>query len=392
LLLPIGHAAALAFIAVATLRPTGPEPFLGWTTCLVCSNDGVAEAVQNVLLFVPLGLTLGLAGQRAAVVALAGLALSLSIECAQILIPGRDPNVGDIVWNATGAGAGWLAATVARGLAFAPRRVAGRRAAAAVAATVAVLVAIAWLFQPAATRPPYRAQRRSAGAGAILSASLGTVPLDPGRLPEGPTTDALALSAALRAVAIVGPLEESPYWLRVRDGRRRDVVTLRKIGPDLVYRYRTRAVMWSLDQPDLRARRAMASFAPGDTAEVIVARERLRVCAVVNQVPHCGLGPRLGRGWALLRFPRDAPHIVHGLLDVLWLALLYVPVGLAARRDRLHLGLTVVALAALWIVPALAGLEPTRLHEAAGALLGAGLTTVVTGAFAATPPPAARRP
>ncbi len=387
-LLRIGHAAAIAFIAAATLRPTGPEPFLGWTGCLLCGNDGVAEGVQNILLFVPLGFTLGLAGLRPAVAVLAGLALSLTVECAQIVIPGRDPNVGDVVWNVTGAGLGWAAAVLARTVALAPRPAALRRAVAAVAATVGVLVAVAWLFQPGPTKPPYRAYRRSADAGAILSASLGTVALDPGRLPDGPTTDALALGAALRARAVMGPPEASPYWLRVRDGRRRDVVTLRKIGPDLVFRYRTRAVAWSLDQPDLRAVGAMARLAPGDTAEVIVTREGLRVCAIVNRTPHCGLGPRVARGWAFIRFPRDAPRLVHGLLDMLWLALLFVPAGLAARRDRLHVGLVAAALAALWVVPAFGGLEPTRPHEALGALLGTGVTALATGAW----PGAARAP
>jgi len=369
-LLTLGHVVALAFIGIATLRPMAPEPFLGWTYCIICPQAGLAEAVGNVLLFVPLGFTLTLARWRRREVVLAGFALSLWIECAQMFIPGRDPNVGDIVWNTTGAAAGLVVAALAVAAATAAPGRARRLGWGLAAAIVAALLAIGWLFQPAPTSPPYRVQRRSGAADLILSATLGTVALDPGRLEAGPTREALAAGAALTARTVLGPRESDAYWLRLRDGRRHDVASIQKLGDDIVFRYRARAADRSLAQPDARARGILADRAAGDTAEVVVARAGLRICVALDGAAHCGLGPTLGRAWAFISWPPGLAPPLATFLDALLLALLFAPLGLTLRPGGAGLAAVGAALAALFVVPWLMGLEMTPLTQLAGAAVG----------------------
>lgn len=67
-------------------------------------SEAEAEALANVLLFVPLGLVGGwLAPRRHAPWAVAGLALlALLVEAVQYPVAGRDASLQDVVLNATG--------------------------------------------------------------------------------------------------------------------------------------------------------------------------------------------------------------------------------------------------------------------------------------------------
>ncbi|MFN0178638.1 MAG: VanZ family protein [Gemmatimonadales bacterium] len=63
----------------------------------------VADLVQNVALFVPLGFAVAFAGGRALLI---GAVTSLAVEIAQQFIPGRFPSAVDFATNATGAALG----------------------------------------------------------------------------------------------------------------------------------------------------------------------------------------------------------------------------------------------------------------------------------------------
>lgn len=87
----------VATIVVITLMPFSfawPDHFrlMGFAT--------VADLVQNVVLFVPLGFFVAFAGGRALVW---GGVLSLGVEIAQEFIPGRFPSVLDLATNGLGA-------------------------------------------------------------------------------------------------------------------------------------------------------------------------------------------------------------------------------------------------------------------------------------------------
>ncbi|HXI21878.1 MAG TPA: VanZ family protein, partial [Gemmatimonadales bacterium] len=107
---------AFLFIAWFTLRPD-PEsaeaaarsPF----TCLVgCGDQGLRDAILNVILFLPLGLALGLwLPARRFRSWLLTVALSCAIEfCQYHWLLGRDASLRDILTNSAGGAAGiWLA-------------------------------------------------------------------------------------------------------------------------------------------------------------------------------------------------------------------------------------------------------------------------------------------
>ena len=115
----------VAVLAAVTLG-TSPAPALRWTTDTLQHVDllsGVSlravERGANVLLFVPAGLLLCAAlphTPRLMVWALCVL-VSLGAELAQLVLPGRETTVVDVVMNATGAALGVLlhAAVAGRG-------------------------------------------------------------------------------------------------------------------------------------------------------------------------------------------------------------------------------------------------------------------------------------
>src|SRR2546423_15044685 len=99
---------AVAAILVLTLAPDSDRP-LGEHFCLICGTFGGVDAVLNVLLFMPLGLGLAVAGTspRRAIVSMA--VLSALIELAQLLVvPGRDATIGDLLTNSIGGALGFV--------------------------------------------------------------------------------------------------------------------------------------------------------------------------------------------------------------------------------------------------------------------------------------------
>jgi len=107
---------ALAVIVLATATPqAGPGGGPDFFAPLPADRaEAFRDVAQNVLLYIPFGLLLGLrAGAMATVAAAAGLALG--IECLQFVLPGRYPVVLDVLTNACGGAVGWaLSAAVGR--------------------------------------------------------------------------------------------------------------------------------------------------------------------------------------------------------------------------------------------------------------------------------------
>ncbi|MGN6221746.1 MAG: VanZ family protein [Microbacterium sp.] len=72
------------------------------------------ESSLNALLFVPLGAALALLlGRRLWLLApLLGFVVSFGVEYAQLRIPGRVPDLQDVLWNTLGAAAGAVATSL----------------------------------------------------------------------------------------------------------------------------------------------------------------------------------------------------------------------------------------------------------------------------------------
>src|SRR5207245_771941 len=68
----------------------------------------LAELIANLILFIPLGVALTIAGVKPLRVIAAGAVLSCTVEFLQQWIPGRDPSLGDIVANTNSTALGVL--------------------------------------------------------------------------------------------------------------------------------------------------------------------------------------------------------------------------------------------------------------------------------------------
>lgn len=108
---PVRRVFVQAMVALA-------EPLVLWIP------GGLTERVLNTLLFVPLGATVALLLSRRLwpVAIFAGFALSATVEFVQDSIPGRVPDLSDVLWNTVGAGIGVLLVTLPRLAAAAVRR------------------------------------------------------------------------------------------------------------------------------------------------------------------------------------------------------------------------------------------------------------------------------
>ena len=145
--------AALCLIAVMTL-PAAPEAAAAaartpWW-CVACGSIGTADLFQNVVLFLPLGFALALAGlrQRSAIIGI--VALTIGIELYQALAaPGRDASVGDVIANTAGGILGWQLAR-RRDALLRPSRREALAMLVAVTVTFAIIAAMTTqLLQPA---------------------------------------------------------------------------------------------------------------------------------------------------------------------------------------------------------------------------------------------------
>ena len=136
----IAVALSVLAILVATLHVSGSTLPVGWSFSLTSGDAALAELIQNLLLFLPLGASLALAGVRPLRAIAIGAGLSFTVEFIQQWLPGRDPSAGDIVCNTVSTAIGVaLVVTAPRWLTVPARRAAWQ------ALAMALLAAAVWL-------------------------------------------------------------------------------------------------------------------------------------------------------------------------------------------------------------------------------------------------------
>ncbi|HSG49634.1 MAG TPA: VanZ family protein, partial [Longimicrobiales bacterium] len=332
-------------VALITLTPGGaprPDAELIPSLCLFCGTKGLADAVLNTVLFLPLGLIMGVRrGVGAAI--LAGFVVSAGIETAQLtVVPGRNPAVGDLVWNSLGAGMGALLTGALRrwlGGGEGPPLPAG---AAAVGLGGVYLVLAGVLLVPVGTQARYFGQwtpelgHLDRYEGTLLEAWLDGEAVPRGPYPRGESPRGeLEGDFTLEARVVKGP---PPHGIApvvsIYDGRRREILLLGAHGEDLVFRERTRAQAVGLDIHDLRVEDALAPYAVGDTLGLGARRVGGVICLRVADQDVCGAGVTPGRTWGLLMTLESAPPWFRLLLDAAWMATLFVLAGVVAGGAR----------------------------------------------------------
>jgi len=377
---PSAFALALSVLAIciATLRPAGETVAEGWSFQLASGDEALAEAIQNLLLFIPFGIALALykPAHQVRTLLIAGVALSFTVEFLQQWIPGRDPSLGDIVANGLSTLVGgalvwtaprWLHPPDTR----APWMSLGM---AAVAATA--WLATGWLFQPSFPESTYYDRwtpdipRWPNYKGQIVWATLGTHVLAEGPIAGG--KQSLVADAPIRVHATAGPPTEGRAPLfTVTDEAHHDVFIVGVDREDLLILYRTRAAALTLARPDLRLRDALVAVQPGDTFTVAARR------GCINT--GCRLGYTIGDGWKLIFFPDHFPLWAMKLLNAMWVGGGLLGVGLwgLGRRHLIATAAVLLPLVTLALGPEIVGLNPTPLGEWLGAVGG-----LVTGYLA----------
>lgn len=365
-------ALALSFgvIALTTLGPSGSSGS-GWT-CIYCGTFALADAILNVLLFVPLGASLRWVRLTATRAVAVGLLTTIAVESAQFLIiPGRDASIGDLVSNTLGCGLGYLIAATANAWLFAGPRQASRISLAYAGLLLGIVCGTAMLLKPSFTDAAYYGDW-TPNPGRVLDVSIGSFELPPRRLEHADSVrDAWFAGTPVRIARVAGPKTPTLESLfSIHDEDHREILLVGRDGDDLVFRYRTWAVVARLHQPVLRLPDVLNSFEPGDTIVVHIRRDGQSFCFRVNGNENCGLGFTAGAGWTLLYGTSSFPVERTAFMNAAWLALLFFPIGFWMRSTLVSLAAFFVAALGLVFVPASTILIPTQIHEWAGAGIG----------------------
>ena len=367
-------AAILGVILAVTLQAAPQQAGFTPFSCIFCGERATADAIANVILFVPLGAALAAAFPLHRLAWRWGPVLSLVIELAQRFIAGRDASVGDVITNTTGTLLGWV---VWRYVASGAHRPAPAAWPAAVLAFAGVVGGSVWLLQPAPTDAAYYGGwTPSLGQlafyrGRVLNAAIDGTALRP-HLQSDPTPvrDFVSGRGTLTVRFIAGPaVPEIAALVSVFDAEQREIML---VGPDraaLVLRFRKHASAWRVDEPDVRFENA-ARWTPGDTVDVAVQRTPRGACLTAAGTTTCLVSATPGRAWSLVLYPESFPAWVRTLLDLLWVAGLAGLLGWCAGTVRTGAAAAAVAVAVLWGLPLLLGAAPAPPGELAAAVAG----------------------
>lgn len=370
-------------ILILTLRPDDPRPGAIGSLCLICGSRGSADAILNLGLFIPLGIGVGLLrGWRTA--ALVAFALSGCVELAQTVLPGRFPTLGDLIFNTAG---GALGAAMIPALASLPALLASRpsrrRRLAGQGVSVLLLVLPLLLLLPRFPATTWFGQwtpelgHMELYGGRVLEASVGGIPVLPGRLDDAAPLRAALIEGRDVRVRFVGgapPGRLAPIFA-IYDDASRQILMVGVEGTAVVYHRRTFAAALALDQPGIVWHGAL-DRPPGDTVDLRIERRRSGVCLELDGEERCGKGFGVAAGWRILISPGPTvlSPVTLAFLGFLWTAVLAVPAGAMAASWKSAVGtglvLGLLSTGTAWVVPALLAHPGALIGTTAGALAG----------------------
>lgn len=262
----------VVFILLFTTFPSA-DPTAAGPMCVICGDRGLADAILNVVMFVPLGLAVGMLVHPVAAI-VAGALISSGIELIQILVPGRHPSLGDVAFNAAGALTGTVLLVVFKNALQLRPRASVTLAAVAAGAALTVLAGGGWLLRPASleTADFYaqwtpRFPNMARYDGTVLAASIDTLSVGDGRVGEpDELAAAVRRGGAVEISVHIGtpPVNVAPIFA-LAAGPDDQILLIGAHEDQLVYRYRTRGKELRLDSPDLRVGGVFTRATQGDT-------------------------------------------------------------------------------------------------------------------------------
>jgi hypothetical protein len=330
------HRAALVavvlIILALTLRPSGHAPSPAFSFALTLARRELADGILNLLLFVPLGMVLAWNSGRVAPAAICGAFLSLGIELAQTIVPGRDPALSDIIFNSAGA---FIGAIAGRG----PRKwlTPSRKGSLVLTISGAVGCCIITI------------------STALLLAPLAGTPIRGVRKMALPASVSIAWHDAGTLIAMQIPRSE-------------DGLLIARSGNDLLLRYPAKASASGLDQADYWLAEAFVPTPTPSVSSISFERDRARWRISIDSLS-ATLGPTIGEGWALLAYPDAIGRRWGRFISGLWMFALCLPVGFWARTPASLAAASSLAVL-LMVVPVATGVLDTTAIEWVGALVG----------------------
>jgi hypothetical protein len=342
-------------ILLLTLWPLPEQAYrasLSPVTCLVCGDQGLQDVFQNILMLLPLGVFLGLAGIGPARAGLVGFALSFLVEALQYtVVTGRDASLSDVVTNTAGT---VLGAMLAPHLPVLLRP--SRPAAARLAIAMVLLWSAAWMFGAWALEghigagnwrgrfpgdmPDAPALSGTAVQATVDGAALGAVPVSlPPEVEQRFARDTFDLRVVIEPAAPVAPRENVVTLIDVAPDNRGNnslVLMLNRVGPRALLSYRINA-------SSVRLRTPSFSFGPafgvpeGHRATLQVGRARgiLRGVADRDGQPlntEYRIAPELL--WSVLVPRTPHPGAEWRVEPFLWAAALLAIAGYWAGKSR----------------------------------------------------------
>lgn len=388
-----------AFIAAMTLTPQPGPPSYSPSLCLLCGDAAVQDTILNVVLFVPFGLGMRLAGLGHGRTMIIVVCTTITVELLQMhIIAGRDSSLGDVITNTLGGAVGvYFANAWPRWILPSARRARALTWAGA-AIWLAITVATVWGLERALPESPRwgrwqpELMHMDSFQGTVLTADAAGYGFPPG----GSGADAafrarlMSDSVLVRATVIPGrPTSRVAPILDEADPRKTEVFLLGQRGRALEFSMRMNADRAQVREPVIGLEDAFPRNAPSGDA-----RDRMQVAggivhgALVISATYNGGIARTGRvaltpglGWSFFipwgyTLGANSPF-----LSMLWLGGLLIPIGYwAARAGRFVESVAVAGvsvLLGLLIVPIAMHGSPAGWLEWVGSVLGVAIGLMV---------------
>lgn len=258
-----------------TPQPTS-SPSYPPSLCILCGDAAVQDTILNIILFIPFGLGMRLAGFRRRHAIVIAACTTITVELLQMhIIPGRDSSLGDVLTNTLGGALGvWLADTWRLWvLPAAPQ--ARRLVWCGAVVWAAIFTATAWGLQRALPDTTLWGQWQpellhlDRFPGTILRASAAGYPFPPGARGGDPTfrRRLRSDSVLVQASVIPGPsTQRMAPILGVYDWRKTQIFLLGQRGRALLFSIRTNAGRALLRDPLIELNGVFQTAASADDA------------------------------------------------------------------------------------------------------------------------------